>query len=61
MEGPRDLYAKGGKSNRERQLYDITYMWNLKKMTQMNLFREQKQTPRHRKQSTVTKGESGEG
>ena len=30
-------------------------------MTQMNLFREQKQTPRHRKQSTVTKGESGEG
>ena len=31
------------KSDRERQLsYDITYMWDLKKMIQMNLFRKQK-------------------
>ena len=31
------------KSNRERQIsYDITYMWNLKKMIQMNLFTKQK-------------------
>ena len=28
--------------------YDITYMWNLKKMIQMNLFTKEKQT--HRKQ-----------
>ena len=35
------------KSNRERQTsYDITYMWNLKKQTQMNLTAEQKQTYR---------------
>ena len=28
---------------RERQVsYDITYMWNLKKMVQMNLFTKQK-------------------
>ena len=31
------------KSDRDRQLsYDITYMWDLKKMIQMNLFRKQK-------------------
>ena len=28
-------------------------MWNLKKMTQMNLFEKQKQTHRHRKQIRV--------
>ena len=39
-----------GKSDRERQIsYDITYVWNLKKMIQMNLFT--KQTLRHRKQT----------
>ena len=34
------LIKSGGKEHdRERQiLYDITYMWNLKKMIQMNLF-----------------------
>ena len=30
---------------------DITYIWNLKKMIQMNLFTKQKQTHRHRKQT----------
>ena len=30
--------------------YDITYMWNLKKMVQMNLFTKQKQSQRCRKQ-----------
>ena len=40
------------KSDRERQIsYDITYMWNLKKMIQMNLFTKQKSTHRHRKQT----------
>ena len=36
--------------------HDIIYMWN-KKMIQINLFIEQKQTHRHRKQTMVTKGE----
>ena len=31
--------------------YDISYMWNLKKMIQMNLFPKQKQTHSHRKQT----------
>ena len=39
MDGPRDYQNEWGKSYRERQRsYDITYMWNLKEMIQMNLF-----------------------
>ena len=52
MDGPRDHHTKWSKSNRERQIsYDITYMWNIKKMTQMNLFTKQKQTQRLWKQT----------
>ena len=37
MDGPRDYHAKWSKPDRERQIsYDITCMWNLKKMIQMN-------------------------
>ena len=37
---------------RERQIsYDITYMWNLKKMIQINLFTKPIQTHRHREQT----------
>ena len=37
---------------RQKEKYcDITYIWNLKKMIQMNLFTKQKQTHRHRKQT----------
>ena len=40
------------KQVRQRQVsYIITYMLNLKKMIQMNLFAKQKQTHRHRKQT----------
>ena len=42
MDGPRDYHTKRSKS--ERQIHDITYMWNLKEMKQMNLFRKQKET-----------------
>ena len=43
MDGPRDYYTKWSKSDRKKQIaYDIAYMWNLKKMTQMNLFIKQK-------------------
>ena len=36
----------------QRQIsYDITYMWNLKNMIQMNLLTKQKQTHRLRKQT----------
>ena len=43
MDGPTDSHIEWGKSDRERHiLYDITYMWNLKNMVQMNLFTKQK-------------------
>ena len=37
-------------SQTEKDKY-ITYMWNLKKMIQMNLFTKQKPTHSHRKQN----------
>ena len=44
MDGPRDDHTS--KSERERQIpCDITYMWNLKEMIQINLFTTQ--THRH--------------
>ena len=46
MGGSRDYHTK---SDRERQIsYNITYMWNLKKVIQMNISTKQKQTHRHR-------------
>ena len=43
MDGPRDCYTEGSKSDTERQVsYDIAYVWNLKKRLQMNLSTEQK-------------------
>ena len=29
MDGPRDYHTKRSKSARERQIYDITYSWDL--------------------------------
>ena len=47
----------------QRQIaYNIAYMWNLKKMIQMNLFTKQKQIHRHRKQTyCYQKGKGVEG
>ena len=33
MDGPRDYYTKWSKSDRERQISCITYVWNLKNDT----------------------------
>ena len=54
MDGPRDCHTEWSRSDRERQiLYDITYMWILKKqrMIQVNLFTKQKQIPRLRERT----------
>ena len=63
MDGPRDCHTKWGKSDRERQTpYDITYIWNLKKVIQMNVFMKQKQNHRHRRQiHGYQRGRWGEG
>ena len=48
------------KSDTEREIsYDITCMWNLKKMIQVNLFIKQKQTHRLREQTDDYRGKSG--
>ena len=39
------------KAEKDELPYDITYMWNLKKLIQMNLFTKQKQTHRLQKQT----------
>ena len=44
IDGPRDYHTKRMKSDRNWQMYDITYKWNLKKKIQINLFTKQKQT-----------------
>ena len=36
MDGPRDCHTKWSKSDRERQIYDIAYMWNLKRKNGTN-------------------------
>ena len=42
--------------------YDITFMWNLKKTIQINLFTKQKQTHRHKNQTYGSqRGERGQG
>ena len=52
MGGPRDYHAKWSKPDRERQIsYDIAYIWNMKKMIQMNLFTKQKQTHKLRERT----------
>ena len=61
MDEPGDDHTKWSKSDRERQIpYDIIYMWNLKKMVQMNLQNRNRLTDIENKRM-VTKGEGGEG
>ena len=47
-------------AEKQQMSYDITYMWNLKKVTQMNLYTKQKQMHRQNKLMD-TKGKGGEG
>ena len=39
--GKRGGAAEWSKSDRERQICNVTHMWNLKKLTQMNFFTKQ--------------------
>ena len=60
MDEPRDGHTEWSKSDKDRQIsYDITYIYNLKEMVQMNLFTKQKLGHRHRNKRVVTKGGRG--
>ena len=63
MDGPRDYHTKWGKSNRERQIYDITYMLHLKYIYIYVLIYKTKTDSQTSKTNMVTKGETwgGEG
>ena len=52
MDEPKHYHIKWSKPDRERQIYDIAHMWNLKKKEpiQMSLYTTQKQTHRQKKQ-----------
>ena len=60
-DGPRDYHTERSKSDRETQIsYDTTYMRNLKKRIQINLFTKQKQTHRLREGTYGYRGEGWE-
>ena len=61
IDGPKGYHSKLSKSDRERQiLCDITYMWNLKKIIQMNLHIKQTDLTDIENKLIVTKGENCE-
>ena len=54
MDRPRDYHTKWSKPDRERQiLYDITYMWNLKKKNDTNelIYKRETDSQTHRRQT----------
>ena len=58
MDELRVYYAKGNKSDRERKvLYDITYIWNLKKLCKLSYIAKQTQRTNY----WLVTSEEGEG
>ena len=61
MTGPRYRHTKQSKSHWERQIYDVSYMWNLKYDTNERIY--ETETDRHRKHTwgCLGGGQVGEG
>ena len=58
MDGPRDCHAEWSKPDREKQIYDITYMWNLKKIWYKWIYIQNRNRPTDTENKLmVTKGE----
>ena len=55
MDGPRDHHTEWSQSERERQAYDVTHMWNLEHDT-TNMSMKQKQTHRQREETCGAQG-----
>ena len=61
MDGLGGYYANWNKSDRERQiLYDITYMWKLKKWYKWTYLQNRNRLTDIENKLIVTKGDSGE-
>ena len=60
MDGPRDDRMKPNKSERERQIPYITYMWNLKYDTNELIYKTETDSQTWETNSWLTKGKCGE-
>ena len=61
MDGPRDYHTKWSKSDRERQIYDITYMWTLKKCYKWTYLQNRNRLTVFENKFIITKGERQRG
>ena len=59
MDGPRDYHAKWSKSERERQISYIAYMWNLKAWYKWTYLQNKNRLTDIKNKLMVTKGERG--
>ena len=59
MDGPRGYHTKRSESGKEKQIYDITYMWNLKKWYKWTYLQNRNRLTDLENKFTVTKGEGG--
>ena len=60
MDGPRDYHTKWSKSDRERQIYAMAYMWNLKNCYKWTYLQNRNRLTDIENKLMVTKGK-GEG
>ena len=61
MAQPGDCHTESSKSEREGQIYDITYIWTLIKSIQKNLFMKRKQTFQNQSYGSLRGNCWGEG
>ena len=61
LDGPRDYHTKWSQPGRERQICNITYMWNLKKWYKWSYLQDGKILTDIENKLMVTKGDRGRG
>ena len=59
MGRPREYHAKWSKSKRERQIYDITYMWNLTNNISESIYKRERLTDIENKLMITKEGRGG--
>ena len=59
MDGPRDCHTEWSKSERERHISYVAYMWNLKKWYKWTYLQNRNRVTDVENKLTVTKGEGG--
>jgi len=59
VDGPRDYHTEWSKSDRERQIYNKTYVWNLKKWYKWIYLQNRNGVTDMKNKLIVIKGERG--